>query len=231
MYGSSARDDDAVLFFPCFDIMVDRDRTQAHHGGDIDGMRCQTGMIPELNLGIVIFSNLHPSTLVEALLFSVFDAFIGGEARDWSSEILALVKEFEQKTVRSTRRKPPLSAAKPSPSLPMEKYAGLYENNLYGQAQVIYENGQLKIHLGQIEVIVLVEGDDVGRHDVRYAHEGFSLSFNNYRARSVLVNDADGSGATLMRRPTESRRSRCKSRRAPRRLRPTCLQRSGNAPG
>ena len=128
-----------------------RDHLLIHHAGDTDGMRCQTGMIPELNLGIVIFSNLHPSTLVEALLFSVFDAFIGGEARDWSSDILTLVKEFEVKAASSPRRTPPQSATKPSPALPLENYVGLYENDLYGQAQVTCEKGQLKMHLGQIE--------------------------------------------------------------------------------
>jgi len=119
-----------------------------HHGGEAEGMRCQTGMIPELDLGVVVFSNLHPSTLVEALMFYVFDAFIGGEERDWSGEILTLIKEFDEKTVKAQA---PPSAAGASPPFPLENYAGLYENDLYGQARVTSENGQLKIHLGRIE--------------------------------------------------------------------------------
>jgi len=105
-------------------------------------------MIPELDLGVVVFSNLHPSTLVEALMFYVFDAFIGGEERDWSGEILTLIKEFDEKTVKVQA---PPSAAGASPPFPLENYAGLYENDLYGQARVTSENGQLKIHLGRIE--------------------------------------------------------------------------------
>ena len=63
------------------------------------------------------------------------------EARDWSSEILTLVKEFEVKAAGSPKRIPPQSAAQPSPALPLENYAGLYENDLYGQAQVTCEKG------------------------------------------------------------------------------------------
>jgi len=123
-----------------------------HHGGEAEGMRCQTGMIPELDLGVVVFSNLHPSTLVEALMFYVFDAFIGGEERDWSGEILTLIKEFDEKTVK-VQTSPSASGA--SPAFPLENYAGLYENDLYGQARVTSENGQLKIHLGRIESLLV----------------------------------------------------------------------------
>ena len=60
-------------------------------------MRCQAAMIPEMDLGVVIFSNLHPATLVDALIFRIFDEFIGGEKRDWSREILSAVKKYDAK--------------------------------------------------------------------------------------------------------------------------------------
>ena len=82
------------------------------------------------------------------------------EVRDWSSEILMLVKEFEVKAADSPRRRPPQSAAQPSPTLPLENYAGLYENDLYGQAQVTCEKGQLKMHLGQIEALLIPMRDN-----------------------------------------------------------------------
>ncbi len=36
------------------------------------------------------------------------------------------------------------------PSLPLVKYSGLYENDLYGPARVVYEEGVLILHFGQI---------------------------------------------------------------------------------
>jgi polyphosphate glucokinase len=51
-------------------------------------------LVPELNLGLVVFSNLHPGTLVEAIMYRVFDAFMDGEERDWSSEFLASIKKY-----------------------------------------------------------------------------------------------------------------------------------------
>ena len=121
-----------------------------HHPGDTDGLRCQAGLIPELNLGVVIFSNLHPSTLVDALLFSVFDVFIGRESRDWSGEVLASVKELQAR-MAGIQRRALMPAQGTSPSRSLEAYTGLYENDLYGQARVTYENGKLMLYLGQIE--------------------------------------------------------------------------------
>ena len=136
-----------------------RGHVLVHHAGDAEGLRCQTGMIPELNLGVVIFSNLHPSTLVDALMFSVFDAFIGGKARDWSSEVLTSVKEFQARMVEIQRRTPK-PAEGTSPSLSLNEYVGLYENDLYGRARVVYENGQLKLYLGRIEASLIPTGDN-----------------------------------------------------------------------
>lgn len=131
-----------------------RGHVLVHHPGDTDGMRCQTGMIPELNLGVVIFSNLHPSTLTEALLFSVFDAFIGGEARDWSGEVLASVKAYQARMAEVQKKRAVVRVEGTSPSLSLEEYAGLYENSLYGRARVAYENEKLMLHLGQIESLL-----------------------------------------------------------------------------
>jgi hypothetical protein len=52
----------------------------------------------EIN-GIVVLSNLHPATFAGAVLFSVADAFLGGEARDWSVSVMRLLGITEFKRV------------------------------------------------------------------------------------------------------------------------------------
>lgn len=127
-----------------------RRRVLIHHGGDAEGMRCQAGMIPEMNLGVVVFSNLHPATLVEALLYRIFDSFIGGETRDWSGEVLASVKAYRARMANAQEKAAAATVKKAPPSLALENYAGLYENDLYGRARVTLEQGRLVLHLGRI---------------------------------------------------------------------------------
>ncbi|MBN1271631.1 MAG: serine hydrolase [Candidatus Aminicenantes bacterium] len=127
-----------------------RGKMLVHHGGDGEGMRCQVGMIPEMNLGVVILSNLHPATLAEALLYRIFDSFIGGEARDWSGEVLASVKAYRAKMATAQKNHAAAPVKKAPPSLALDKYAGVYENDLYGRAEVTCEQGKLMIRLGRI---------------------------------------------------------------------------------
>ncbi|MFA7420401.1 MAG: DUF3471 domain-containing protein [Melioribacteraceae bacterium] len=103
-----------------------------------------------MNLGIVIFSNLHPATLVEAALFSIADIFIGGEVRDWSRELLAAIKDYKAKMAESQKQRMTMVPAGAKPPESLEKFAGFYESNAYGKATILYEDGKLKIKLGRI---------------------------------------------------------------------------------
>ena len=127
-----------------------RGKKLIHHGGDIEGQRCQTGFLPEMNLGIVVFSNLHPATLVEAVLFVVVDAFLGGEGRDWSGELLSSTRAYRAKTAETQKQRPATPAGRTPPSAPLEKFAGLYESEAYGMAWVVYEDGALGLRLGRL---------------------------------------------------------------------------------
>jgi CubicO group peptidase (beta-lactamase class C family) len=121
-----------------------------HHGGDDDGMRCQVGLIPELNLGLVVFSNLHPGTLVEAIMYRVFDAFIDGEERDWSSEFLLSINNYNARMAEAQKQRMAQFKEKVQPTLGLDKYSGSYENEIYGLATIAEKKGSLMIQFGQL---------------------------------------------------------------------------------
>ena len=127
-----------------------RGKKLIHHGGDIEGQRCQLGFIPEMNLGLVVFSNLHPATLVEAVLFDVVDAFLDGESRDWSGELLSSIRAYRAKTAEAQKQRLAATAGRIPPSAPMENFAGLYESEAYGPARVVFEGGALTLRLGRL---------------------------------------------------------------------------------
>lgn len=126
-----------------------------HHGGDGEGMRCQVGLIPELNLGLVVFSNLHPGTLVEAIMYRAFDAFIDGEERDWSSEFLTLTKKSTARMAEMQMQRMVKTGERTSPSVTLDKFAGTFENKVYGQAVIMEKRGSLTVKLGQLNCPLL----------------------------------------------------------------------------
>src|SRR4029453_9261457 len=72
-----------------------RGRKAVEHGGNIDGMSALVAFIPEEKLGLVVLTSLGGSELRTALKLRVFDAFLGGDAKDWSAIHLKTMKSFE----------------------------------------------------------------------------------------------------------------------------------------
>lgn len=125
-----------------------RGRKIVEHGGAIDGMRAEVGMMPEEKLGVVILTNKNGNVLPQALMFKVFDAYLGGPQRDWSAEILKSFKALEEQASTAERKAEAERVKGTSPSLAIDKYAGPYQSEMYGDAKVTLENGKLVAHYG-----------------------------------------------------------------------------------
>ena len=125
-----------------------RGRKVVEHGGAIDGMRAEVAMLPEEKLGLVILTNRHTSVIGQALMYRIFDAYLGGQERDWSAEMLKSIKALEEQAKAAEKKAEAERVKGTSPSLALEKYAGAYENEMYGDAQIAFENGKLVAHFG-----------------------------------------------------------------------------------
>ena len=125
-----------------------RGRKVVEHGGAIDGMRAGVAMIPEEKLGLVVLTNLHGNTLPHALMFKIFDFYLGAPQRDWSSEMLKVEKGLEAQAKAAEKKLESERVKGTSPSLDLEKYAGTFQSDMYGDAKVGYENRKLVLRLG-----------------------------------------------------------------------------------
>jgi CubicO group peptidase (beta-lactamase class C family) len=125
-----------------------RGRKVVEHGGNVDGMSAQIGMIPEEKLGIVILTNRDNSPLPEALMYYVFDAYLGGAGVDLNAEYLKVVAEGEKQKAAQLKAFAEKRTANTKPSAALEKYAGTFSNDLYGDAQVSHEGGRLRLRFG-----------------------------------------------------------------------------------
>lgn len=125
-----------------------RGRKVVEHGGAIDGMRAAVAMIPEEKLGVVILTNLHTTVLPHALIYKVFDGYLGGSQRDWSAEILKAFKSLDEQETAEEKKAEAERVKGTSPSLQLEKYAGAYQSEMYGDAKVTLEKGKLVAQFG-----------------------------------------------------------------------------------
>ncbi len=97
------------------------------HGGALTGMVSTVQMMPDQNLGIVVLTNQEETGAQSAIVYHVFDHFLGLPANDWIAGYkkareteLQRANEKEQKDIkaRATDSKPSLaSTATPAPTV------------------------------------------------------------------------------------------------------------------
>lgn len=113
------------------------------HNGGTSGVNNNLAFISEERLGIVILCNTRETLLAEALTMQFFDLFFEKKDRDWSKKLL---EEQNEKDKLILAKK--TSVKNPLPALPLQNYAGIYSNEVYGDAHVIVDGDNLKIKIG-----------------------------------------------------------------------------------
>lgn len=116
------------------------------HSGGYDGMYSLVTLVPEENLGVVILTN-SMTGIAPAISYRILDAYLGGDERDWSAEMLAEDStgraQFWDRIARIERERVPGT----KPSLDPDAYAGTYGGPMYGDATVTLEDGRLVLRL------------------------------------------------------------------------------------
>ncbi|HKV75465.1 MAG TPA: serine hydrolase [Gemmatimonadales bacterium] len=167
-----------------------RGRFVAFHTGSLDGFSAIVGLIPDERVGVVVFANLDHAEVRHALMYKVFDAYIGGAQRDWSKELLALYGARRAAGARAEVEADRHRQMGTKPSHPLTDFAGAYADSLYGQ------------------VIVRVEGDHLvlssdGYGDADLSHWHFDTFRGVWRrawqghSQVTFATAADGSVASL----------------------------------
>jgi CubicO group peptidase (beta-lactamase class C family) len=127
----------------------------AFHTGSIEGRSAIVGLIPDRRVGVAVLTNLDHSELRHALMYTVFDRYIGreadGAARDWSAEMRAMYRTIADSARARRREREARRVEGTRPSLPIARYAGTYADSLFGLAVVGQDARGLTLRLGESE--------------------------------------------------------------------------------
>ena len=125
-----------------------RGRAVDYHTGSIDGMVAIHGLLRDLGVGVVVLANRDHAELRHAIMFDVFDRFIGGAGRDWSGELKAFYDVLEREAEAAQQKADARRVPGTAPSLPLERYTGTYEDPLRGEVVVTLDGGRLRARYG-----------------------------------------------------------------------------------
>ena len=124
-----------------------RGHEMLRHAGNLSGMAAMVGLLPEEKAGVVVLTNLEGNALRESLMYKAFDMILAAEPKDWSTENLVEARGLEAAARERERRREQSRVRGTHPSLPLEQYAGGYEDPLYGTSSVSVINGHLVLQL------------------------------------------------------------------------------------
>ncbi len=127
-----------------------RGRYVAMHTGSIDGRTAIIGLMPDERIGVYVFGNLDHAEFRHALMWRVFDAYTGEPARDWSAELLTLYGDRAKAGLAAAAAQEARRVPDTKPSRALADYAGTYLHPVYGDVQVVLEDGVLTVKLGPL---------------------------------------------------------------------------------
>lgn len=109
-----------------------------HDGGTM--MKTMIAYVPEQKIGIIVLSN-YVTNLPNLLAFRFVDQCAGRPAKDLSTEGLS---ELE-KTKEEEKIKKPVPPKMPIAPMALEKYTGVYTNDIYGDINISIVEGRLEL--------------------------------------------------------------------------------------
>ena len=114
------------------------------HGGAVFGSLAAVALLPEKNVGIYVATNSEEGEIVRGLLYELLDHYLGLPAAQWPEKF----HDFKLKRLNAAAAQVQAQKAKPAaigPSLPIDRYAGEYNDPWYGTIKVRREGKGLAI--------------------------------------------------------------------------------------
>ena len=119
-------------------------RIITHTGGVFGGAAIVT-LVPEKNIGIAAMVNSEDGAVRRVLNYHLLDHYLGLPPQDWTANYRAALDELMAKGAAALQKLPADPGSGPGPSLPLEKYAGVYEDAWYGTITIRHEGQGLHL--------------------------------------------------------------------------------------
>jgi CubicO group peptidase (beta-lactamase class C family) len=113
------------------------------HSGGVSGFVTRVLLVPEENLGIVILTNAEQTSAFESILYHVLDSYFSLPPTDWTTAFKAADDEDENAAKAAIEESDKGRSANSKPSLPLETYAGVYNDAWYGPVTIKQEGSRL----------------------------------------------------------------------------------------
>lgn len=106
------------------------------HTGGVAGFVSRVMLVPEQKLGVIILTNAESGGAFDSILYHVLDHYFGAPNTDWVAAFKSAEDKAFADAAEFTKHQNAARAADSKPTLPLEKYAGVYQDAWYGPVTI-----------------------------------------------------------------------------------------------
>lgn len=172
-------------------------RRVIEHSGGANGFVTKTELVPEENLGVIVYTNTDANSLYDALCKQVLEAYMDMPYRNVSEMYYTNSQKAKEATATKIKAIKDTIALKNKPALKLNEYSGTYTNSLYGKVEVKLVKGKLQLfmehHPNNIGKLDFINDNRFlcTYTDVTCGVEPLSFTVENNQVKSVTVKVAD----------------------------------------
>lgn len=155
-----------------------RGYTMVEHGGNIDGFSSLVTLLPQLNAGMVVLSNMNGSPLPTILTYNICDRLLGLEETGWHERFRKDYDEMKAAEARGKEKSASDRVQKTAPSHPLEAYVGDFEHPGYGTMSIVLDGEQLKAIYNSMEFALKHYHYDIFEAEIERFDLSLKLSFS-----------------------------------------------------
>ena len=110
------------------------------HGGGLLGMLTFNIMLPELNLGLAVYTNQQAGVARPAIVNSILEAYTSGKRTDWVSRY---DEQRKKRRAAAMAVVPDVDAVSYQPTVPLVNYGGTYKDPWFCEVAITVTNEEL----------------------------------------------------------------------------------------
>lgn len=122
-------------------------RKIVEHDGGMPGYLSKVSLLPEANFGFTVLNNANDGILNEAIKAALYAAQRGEDGLAQIERFAKIDARVKARTKAQNEKREAARVPDTKPTLALEAYAGIYEDAIYGRAEVKLEGEQLHVVL------------------------------------------------------------------------------------
>lgn len=126
-------------------------RKVVSHTGGVPGTVTWISMVPELNLGVLVFTNQQSGVAMQVVGNQILDAYLQAAQRDWVDIGVAWKRQQVESSSAIEAQAWDVTTTAGQPALPLDAYAGRYTDSWRGDASVRREGDRLVLKISRTD--------------------------------------------------------------------------------